>query len=65
MDQTAIRTMQELLKEEHEEGVAEGVAQERANTERERLRADEACRRADTAESELEKYKKRFGPIDD
>ena len=46
------------MREQREGGIREGRRLEQANTERERLRAD-------NAESELEKYIKRFGPIDD
>ncbi len=54
----------EGLKEDfREEGRAEGIAQEKINTERERKRADKAENRANVAEEELAKYKAKFGGL--
>ena len=59
---------QSSLRTSRQEGIDEGIFQERANTEREKQRADAAEHRADTAErrasaleAELEKYRKLFG----
>ena len=44
----------------YHQGKAEGRAEEQANTERERKRADEEKKRADAAEEELRKLKEKY-----
>ena len=51
----------EREKELREEGRKEGKEEERINTEAERKRANDAEERADKAEAELEKYRKKYG----
>ena len=52
-----------LFMDAKEEGREEGREEEKNNTEIERKRADEAEKRADTAESELARYKAAFGEL--
>ena len=49
--------------EREQELIAEGKAEERANTERERKRADDAEARADDLKAELEKYRSKYGSL--
>ncbi len=52
-----------LREEAREEGRKEGREEERANTERERKRADNAEARADDLRAELEKYRSKYGSL--
>ena len=52
-----------LFQELKEEGREEGRAEERKNTEKERQRADQECKRAESAEAELRELKTKYGLI--
>jgi predicted transposase/invertase (TIGR01784 family) len=60
---TDYMTLLEKYEEKIEEGRELGRQEERQNTEAERKRADKEKSRADAAESELERYKAKYGKL--